>query len=1114
MKKLMLMIMTALGFTALAETKTWTGGATGDWKEASNWTPEGVPATTDDVVIDGNVEVTWNSGDWSPNATVTVSGGARLVQTHNGWQNFGANAHLVLDGGSYDAGQSTNFRLNKGKITIKNGGSLTYIGALGRETGSVIELLGGSMPSTFTGSYTLYAEDTYAAGDFTVENELQPTPDTVLAGANWTCAKFVPQTAGSVVTAQAGNLTFTKDDGDHGFYQVGTTHLDFPTDSTATLTIVATRENIYERTFGTSKYTYAGERITKDQFESLFEVTVNGDFTTVALVKISENAAEFGDVTLAVGETDDSVSVQASFVKAGTPSARVYLVWGAADQGRHLSDWGENVRELGSASEESPLQNTATGLPVRQSVVCRLIAVSDGAETASDPNALYMRQYGAEGTVNEFLGTVDASLSTAGNWSLGHVPGADEVRWFETGTVAVSGDFVSRTTDVFKGGAFTIGGEFKPADGALFEGTDFTFTIFSTPDGQKFTLAAGRFTATSSNHGGYYSGAGYGTFPNGSTAVLTFPIARSAIAPTVAKFRHNGLAISDFDDPDVWTVEEAGEGETATTSFSLTPAAAGAPVLGAVSAAVSAEVETTVTIAALIEEVGGEQPSAFTVAYGFAADALTESAEFAYETLTDGARVTKVLEGLEPRRKYFYQVTVSNSAGSSASEVGTFVTYNLPAGHVAWIGGVSAKASEAKNWSTGAVPGADADVEIVDSLAQSATLEWDVAGTVKSWTQQSYAGGVVTVVFETTLAAPLTIAGDVHLGEGANWTHKGPGTKDAETSYALNIVVGGDFTVDAGAYVQAGRGRENDNRYATRGYYNFGPGYANLEADDSEHRIATGRGASFGGDGGYRSEAFADGVAFVSYGSIMNPLSHGSSGCGNNAGFAGAGIVKLDVSGRLTLNGKIESVGFGWPSLADGNSVGASSGGSINIQAGALVGSGEINADGGSDQEGGNGSGGRVRVKLTTAEASFDAFEGSIHAYGGTKRSGATVPQVEGVIDAAAGTVVRQLAFDPVNGGTVTIANLTGRLNPAGATHLPAMEGGDTKLSKAVVVVTEGTKVRLTRRLVVKSLVVGETPVRNGVYTAAALNAATGTDQFSGEGVLVVGTQGLLLSFR
>lgn len=39
---------------ARAATKTWIGGTTGFWNDGANWLPAGVPASTDDIVIDGD----------------------------------------------------------------------------------------------------------------------------------------------------------------------------------------------------------------------------------------------------------------------------------------------------------------------------------------------------------------------------------------------------------------------------------------------------------------------------------------------------------------------------------------------------------------------------------------------------------------------------------------------------------------------------------------------------------------------------------------------------------------------------------------------------------------------------------------------------------------------------------------------------------------------------------------------------------------------------------------------------------------------------------------------------------------------------------------------------
>ena len=61
-----------LGFDqAFAETKTWVGGASGDFHVSSNWSPPGIPQNTDDVIIDGNTGV---------DAIVTLDDGTYEVQ--------------------------------------------------------------------------------------------------------------------------------------------------------------------------------------------------------------------------------------------------------------------------------------------------------------------------------------------------------------------------------------------------------------------------------------------------------------------------------------------------------------------------------------------------------------------------------------------------------------------------------------------------------------------------------------------------------------------------------------------------------------------------------------------------------------------------------------------------------------------------------------------------------------------------------------------------------------------------------------------------------------------------------------------------------------------------
>ncbi len=53
-------------------TKTWDGGATGDWNVAGYWNPDGIPGSGDDVVIGSGSIVTFSSGTSTVNS-ITVS---------------------------------------------------------------------------------------------------------------------------------------------------------------------------------------------------------------------------------------------------------------------------------------------------------------------------------------------------------------------------------------------------------------------------------------------------------------------------------------------------------------------------------------------------------------------------------------------------------------------------------------------------------------------------------------------------------------------------------------------------------------------------------------------------------------------------------------------------------------------------------------------------------------------------------------------------------------------------------------------------------------------------------------------------------------------------------
>ena len=126
------------------------------------------------------------------------------------------------------------------------------------------------------------------------------------------------------------------------------------------------------------------------------------------------------------------------------------------------------------------------------------------------------------------------------------------------------------------------------------------------------------------------------------------------------------------------------------------------------------------------------------------------------------------------------------------------------------------------------------------------------------------------------------------------------------------------------------------------------------------------------------------------YGSALNPTMPGTEGHESDSAFLnpGGGVLLLNVSGTLELNGKAEA--SGWYTSAcevpgsDNNMTWSSrpgSGGSINITAGRLTGTGSFKAPGlnGNHTSGGTAprgstGGGRVSVRLTDPDALFSNY--------------------------------------------------------------------------------------------------------------------------------------------
>ncbi|MEY4745232.1 MAG: hypothetical protein RL272_1177, partial [Candidatus Parcubacteria bacterium] len=263
----------------------------------------------------------------------------------------------------------------------------------------------------------------------------------------------------------------------------------------------------------------------------------------------------------------------------------------------------------------------------------------------------------------------------------------------------------------------------------------------------------------------------------------------------------------------------------------------------------------------------------------------------------------------------------------------------------------------------GACPITDGGVGDDDGLAN---------GTVTISTAKTFA--TQATPYDCT-ATPFNITGTGTLTLDSNTTTTG--TYAAVDFSTLTIASGGLLTAD-------GKG------CAGSGNYSMYPTAANVcSTTVSTYGIGSG-GGGHGGAGGAGSIA----AGGPTYGSASNPLFFGSSGGGTNAGTFGAnggGVIKVTVSGTLTLNGTISANGNNGV-VAGANATGGGAGGSINISAGTINGTtGLIRAKGGnggvSSEKGGGGGGGRIAVSYSASGSSFVFSSSNLDVFGGTATS-------------------------------------------------------------------------------------------------------------------------------
>ena len=238
-----------------------------------------------------------------------------------------------------------------------------------------------------------------------------------------------------------------------------------------------------------------------------------------------------------------------------------------------------------------------------------------------------------------------------------------------------------------------------------------------------------------------------------------------------------------------------------------------------------------------------------------------------------------------------------------------------------------------------------------------------------------------------TVATSLTVDGDLALN-GTIRRPDGPFNTDPKT---LDLHVTGDMTIGAtGSVTMSGRG------------------YSSTYCPPDQ--TASGNAGSSHGGRGWGGNKIASRflTAVVPYGSVTEPATAGAGGSRT----AGGGIVKLVVDGDLVNDGGILAE-------AGGANYYTGAGGSVNVRAGTLSGSGRISADSKTlSNEYGPAGGGRVAVRLTSAGADFSDYTGEFSARG-SRLSDTTGKWVGG-----AGTVWLRTAAQDDDGGALLVDNM------------------------------------------------------------------------------------------
>lgn len=828
-------------------------------------------------------------------------------------------------------------------------------------------------------------------------------------------------------------------------------------------------DDVWNDYFSQSNFKLDGAAIaSKTDFESAFSVSAADGKTTVTLN--AQPGWRFA-TPVATAVTSSSATLSAVLRVLGEGNATVVVAYSPTAEGIDLANGEEAV---GTVAAGAQFTKSVSGLAdATQYYFCFGVKVGGVIVAQSPVGSFYASDCSAV-----FMGSIDNSWDKGGNWTSGSVPTTSDTILIPAGKRCERGDGISfNNYDItIDGGSFVSRGEINPGPREVRNGGTLSATTYvNGGDNIAIIVRGSDIVSTRSNDfnlRGFYGDKPLFNFRSGPACTYTYNYDPAGDPPAFetefnAVFKQGQIVVDGvrLTDADVDRVSISTNTEAHTVTLTLKEVAVAASFDNTSSAAVSG------LTAALSVKVGVSGGKALYLLSGTDPDNLTTETLVAAEAL-DGTTYQAQLAGEEGNVVYWlFRLGASDDQDAVFDSLQPQSFYAVASGNV-WYGSVSTSASLASNWSKGEVPASSDAVYVVESVKKR-EIDWDIAdATVASWTQI----GNVTVSFQTASNSTLTVTGDVDL-QGGTWRHDGP---SATPDKAINVSVGGNMTVAAGASVNAGAGGDGAAT-ASRGYSRGnGPGYLR-EA-----------GGSFAGEGAHIPAADFSSVS--TYGSILDPFSYGSGGWGNGDQYAGGGIVKLAVSGTLTVNGTICSRGFGYALDAEEAIGGAGSGGTVNITAGSLAGTGRIDADGGNNGLYGPGSGGRVKVALTGANSEFSSFSGTIRAFGGAIQN-ATQANLHDLTPGAAGTVclvegnsapVVKVYNEWRHGDAVATWRVaTNSAAIPSATHIPAKQNGDSisALKKTKWELSGHGAIRLTANAAIASLTLAADDGSQCVYT-------------------------------